>query len=148
MIAIAGGDARECGMTDYSRIRQRISQLRHEEDVLLDTLMRPPKMGRGTITWHKNCGNVGESEKLYPGLIRAVGGKSVGRRVRVGHLDWLEPLLGAYRQYRQCLQRVRAIHAQIERLLDRLRYEHLYDYEARVPGHLVPVAWEGKDVEE
>ena len=34
-------------MTDYSRIRQQISQLRHEEEILLDTLMRPPKMARG-----------------------------------------------------------------------------------------------------
>jgi hypothetical protein len=134
-------------MTDYSRIRQRISQLRHEEEILLDTLMKPPKMARGTITWHKNRGSIGDSEKLYPGLIRRVGGKSVGRRVRVGHLEWLEPLLGAHREYRQGLQRVRAIHGQIERLLDELRYEHLYDYEARMPGYLVPVAWEGKDVE-
>ena len=72
----------------------------------------------------------------------------MGRRVRIGHLEWLEPLLEAHKEYRQGLQRVRAIHGQIERLLDELRYEHLYDYEARVPGYLVPVAWEGKNVEE
>lgn len=135
-------------MPDYSKIRQRISQLRHEEEVLLDTLMKPPEMARGTITWHKNRGSIGDSEKLYPGLIRRVGGKSVGRRVRIGHLEWLEVLLGAHKEYRRGLQRVRAIHRQLERLLDELRYEHLYDYESRVPGCLVRVAWEGKDVEE
>jgi len=135
-------------MTDYSKIRQQISQLRHEEEILLNTLMRPRRMARGTITWHKNRKNVEDSEKLYPGLIRAVGGKSVGRRVRVGHLEWLEPLLEAHREYRQGLQRVRAIHGRIEGLLEMLRYEHLYDYESRVAGHLVPVSQEGKNVEE
>jgi type II secretory pathway component PulM len=66
----------------------------------------------------------------------------------VGHLEWLEPLLEAHRQYRQGLQRVRAIHARVEELLERLRHEHLYDYESSAAEYLVSVSWEGEDVEE
>jgi len=109
-------------------------------------MMKPPKMVRGSITWHKRRDECVESrEGLFPGLNRVVGGRSIGRRVRVGHMVWLEGLLDCYRSYRRSMQRLREIHKEICELVDRLRYEHLYDYEARAPGHLVPVVREGAD---
>lgn len=138
----------ETRMTDYSRIRQRISQLQTEEQVLLSGMMRPPKMVRGSLTWHKRRDESAGHEGLFPGLNRGVGGKSIGRRVRVGHLEWLEPLLDAYRSYRRSMQKLRAIHKEMIELVDRLRYEHLYDYESTVAGHLVPVVRGGEDGEE
>lgn len=136
------------GEMDYSRMRQRISQLGHEEQILVDGLMRPGRMVRGTITWHKRREGTERVDGLYPGLNRVVGGKSIGRRVRVGHLQWLEALLGAYREQRKKMKRLREIHREIEQLGDRLRYEHLYDYEATVPGHLVRVEREAGDGQE
>ena len=132
-------------MTDYSKIRQRLSQLLGEEQILVEGMMRPPKMVRGSITWHKKQDQSGSREGLYPGLNRVVGGKSIGRRVRIGHMEWLEPLLDAYRSYRRSMQRLRGIHKEMGQLVERLRYEHMYDYEATVPGHLSPVAPEGED---
>ena len=41
----------EVAIMDFSRIRQRISELRDEQDRLLDMLMRPKKMVRGSLTW-------------------------------------------------------------------------------------------------
>lgn len=132
-------------MTDYSQIRQRIRQLLCEEQSLVEGMMRPPKMVRGSITWHKKRDESVEQEGLFPGLNRVVAGKSIGRRVRVGHMEWLEPLLDAYRSYRRSTQRLRAIHKEMSQLVDRLRYERMYDYEATIPGHLVPVAHEDED---
>jgi hypothetical protein len=135
-------------MPDYSKIRQRLRQLRREEDIILEAMMRPPKMVRGSITWHKRVEESEGEEGLFPGLTRTVGGKSIGRRVRIGHMEWLEPLLCAYRSYRKGMQKLRAIHKEIMNLLDELRYEQLYDYEATEPGHLVPVVRESKDAQE
>jgi len=138
-----GGSA----MPDYSKMRQRISQLRREEEILIEGMMRPPKMVRGSITWHKRLPEGEGEEGLFPGLTRKVGGKSIGRRVRIGHMGWLEPLLCAYRDYRKDMQKLRAIQKEIMDLLEELRYEQLYDYEATVPGHLVPIERDGKDVQ-
>ena len=126
-------------MTDYSKIRQRLSQLGREEQILLSAMMKPAKMVRGSITWHKKREESAGKAGLFPGLNRVVGGKSIGRRVRVGHLEWLEPLLDAYRSYRRNMQKLRAIHKEMGELVERLRYEHLYDYEATAVGHLVSV---------
>jgi len=135
-------------MTDYAKIRQRISELLREEQILVEGMMRPPKMVRGSITWHKRREERVEHEGLFPGLNRVVGGKSIGRRVRIGHLEWLEPLLDAYRSYRRRMQRLRGIHKEMGELVERLRYERMYDYEARVSGHLVPVVREDEDGQE
>jgi len=139
---------RRAVVTDYSKIRQRISQLLREEQILVEGMMRPPKMVRGSITWHAKRDEGVEHKGLFPGLNRVVGGKSIGRRVRIGHLEWLEPLLDAYRSYRRSMQRLRGIHKEMGELVEMLRYERMYDYEARMPGHLVPVVREGEDGQE
>src|SRR3972149_6043742 len=89
------------GEMDYWRMRQRIIQLGHEEQILVDGVMRPGRVGRGTIPWHKRREGTERVDGLYPGLNRVVGGKSIGRRVRVGHLQWLEALLGGDRGQRK-----------------------------------------------
>jgi hypothetical protein len=134
-------------MLDYSKMRQRIGQLRREEQIVIEAMMRPPKMVRGSITWHRRVREGEECEGLFPGLTRKIGGKSIGRRVRLGHMEWLEPLLCAYRDYRKDLQKLRAIQKEVIDLLEEMRYEQLYDYEATVPGHLVPVERESKDAQ-
>jgi hypothetical protein len=136
-----GGSA----MADYSKMRQRISQLRREQEVLIEGMMRPQKMVRGSNTWHKRHAEGEGEEGLFPGLTRKVVGKSVGRRVRIGHMGWLEPLLCAYRDYRKEMQKLRGIQKEIMDLFEELRYEQLYDYEATVTGHLVPIERESKD---
>ena len=105
-------------------------------------------MVRGSITWHKKRDESLEQEKLFPGLNRVVGGKPIGRRVRIGHMEWLEPLLDAYRSYRKSMQRLRGIHKEMLELMESLRYERMYDYEATVPGHLVRVIEEDEDAQE
>lgn len=125
-------------MSDYARIRQRLHRLREEEDALLEGMMKAPKMVRGRLTWHKQGKN---GEHKYPGLIRTVGGKSIGRRVRLGHVEWLEPLLENFRWYRERMQRIRAIHQEKMELVEQLRHEQMYDYEATAPGHLVRIEW-------
>jgi len=135
----------ETFVIDYSKIRQRMDQLRREEQILLERVMRPPKMVRGSITWH---GKQGECAESSPGLNRKVGGKSIGRRVRMAHLDWLPPLLEAYRKHRQSIKKLQAIHKEMVELADRLRYERMYDYEPTIAGHLLPVVREGKDGQE
>lgn len=132
-------------MTDYSKIRQKLSQLGQEEQTLLSAMMRPSKMVRGSLTWHKKRNDNESDEGLFPGLNRVVNGKSVGRRVRLAHREWLEPLLAAYRDYRRCMQRLTSIHKEMYQLVDTLRYERMYDYEPTVEGHLVPVVKEDKD---
>lgn len=102
-------------------------------------MMRPAKMVRGSLTWHKKRDEHESDEGLFPGLNRVVNGKSVGRRVRLAHREWLEPMLAAYRDYRRCMQRLTSIHKEMYQLVDTLRYERMYDYEPTVEGHLVPV---------
>jgi len=78
--------------------------------------MRPGKMVRGSITWHKKI-EPEDTGKLYPGLVRTVDWKRIGRRVRVGQREIME-------------------------LLERLRHEELYDYEATAEGYLVRIGLE------
>lgn len=108
-------------------------------------MMRPSKMARGSLTWHKKREDNENNEGLFPGLTRVVGGKAIGRRVRLAHLEWLEPMLAAYRDYRRCMQRMKAIHQEMYQLVDTLRYERMYDYEPTVEGHLVPIVKVDKD---
>jgi hypothetical protein len=125
-------------MTDYSRVRQEISRLRVEHEKLLESMMRPGKMVRGSITWHKKI-EPEETENLYPGLVRTVEGKRIGRRVRIGHLSWLEPMMERYREYRKRMRMVRGVQKEIMEKLEILRHEEMYDYEATAAGHLVSV---------
>jgi hypothetical protein len=128
-------------VTDYSRVRQELSRLRVEQEKLLESMMRPGKMVRGSITWHKKI-EPEDTGKLYPGLVRTVDGKRIGRRVRVGHLGWLEPMMERYREYRKRMKRLRAVQREIMELLERLRHEELYDYEATAEGYLVRIGLE------
>ena len=76
-------------------------------------MMKPPKIVRGSINWHKKRDKSAVECGLFPGLTRVVSGKSIGRRVRIGHLECLEPLLSEYRNYRQNMQKLRAIHKEM-----------------------------------
>ncbi len=121
---------------EYSRIRQRISQLRDEQEKLLAMLMRPKKMVRGSITWQ---GKGEHSRGSHANLVRNVEGKSETRRVRDAHVGWLKELLAQRRAHAKRLRRFREIDKEIEALLGELRYESLYDYEPTLEGHLVVV---------
>ena len=120
---------------EFSRIRQRIMELRDEQDRLLPMLMRPKKMARGSITWQGKREEDGR--KRHANLVRNVDGKSETKRVRDAHVGWLKELLVERTAHVLRLRRWREIDKRIEALLTELRYESLYDYEPTREGHLV-----------
>lgn len=129
-------------MMDFSRIRQRINELRDEQDRLLGMLMRPKKMVRGSLTWQGKGEQSTDGSKRHANLVRNAGGKSETKRVRDAHVGMLKELLEQRNAHALRLRRWREIDRQIESLLSELRYESLYDYEPTVDSHLVLVAGE------
>ena len=124
---------------EFSRIRQRIMELRDEQDRLLPMLMRPKKMARGSITWQGKREDVVDGRKRHANLVRNVDGKSETKRVRDAHVGWLKELLTERTAHALRLRRWREIDKRIESLLSELRYESLYDYEPTREPHLVCV---------
>ena len=80
----------EVAIMDFSRIRQRISELRDEQDRLLDMLMRPKKMVRGSLTWQGKGEQSADGSKHHANLVRNAGGKSETKRVRDAHVGMLK----------------------------------------------------------
>lgn len=78
---------------------------------------------RGTMNWHER------DSGRYPGITRGEGGAVVGRRVRLEHVEWLEPLVARHRVYRQTEARLRKIHREAMAMAEEMRQARLYDYE-------------------
>ena len=124
---------------DFSRIRQQIGELRDEQDRLLQMLMKPKKMARGSITWQGKREDSLDGRKRHANLVRNVDGKSETKRVRDAHVGWLKELLKERTAHILRLRRWREIDKRIEALLWDLRYENLYDYEPLRESYLVLV---------
>ena len=112
-------------MTDQqlSRARQQLRTLAQEYAALTDEMLAREPLVRGTLNWHQRPSG------KYPGITRGVNGTVVGRRVRVDHVAWLEPLLARHKAYRHAQARLRVVHAQVRKLAGQIRLARLYDYE-------------------
>ena len=130
-------------MTDpqLSRARQHLRTLAQEYAALTDEMLGREPLVRGTLNWHQRPSG------KYPGITRGVGGTVVGRRVRLDHVAWLEPLLARHKTYRHAQARLRAVHAQVLQLTGQIRLARLYDYEPQAvrQGHLRKVRAESED---
>lgn len=118
-----------------SRLRQQMAELGRQYDELIGEVLGRGPLVRGTLNWHERASG------RYPGLTRGEGGKVVGRRVRLEHLKWLEPLLARHRTYRRAEARLRTVHRQVMEVAEALRHMRLYDYEpsAEASAYLVKV---------
>ena len=110
---------------EMSGNRQRLRELSREYASLVGELLGREPLVRGTVNWHERGGG------RYPGLTRGEGGKVVGRRIRMEHMAWLEPLLGRHRVYRKVEARLRQIHRETMAVAEEIRLARLYDYEPR-----------------
>ena len=63
----------------------------------------------------------------------------MGRNVKIGDVEWLEPLLENHRTYKKAQQKLDTIHARIHKIVRILCADDVYDYEphARETGCLV-----------
>lgn len=106
-----------------SSLRQHLRTLAADYQRVVATLLGRDILVRGTLNWHTRASG------RYPGLTRTVNGRVIGRRVRVEHVAWLEPLLARHKAYRQAELQLRRLHARILALAEELRVARLYDYE-------------------
>ncbi len=122
-----------------SGMRKQLLALAAEYGELADALLGRERLVRGTLNWHQRGAG------RYPGITRGEQGTVVGRRVRLEHVEWLEPLLARHKAYRQAQARLRVVHAQLLEVAEQLRQARLYDYEpqAAAQEYLVKAA-EGK----
>jgi hypothetical protein len=114
-------------MTDYSLLRKELHDLMLEYADVCGYLLRPVKKVRGSLRW-RTCSKR-EGANKYPSLHRSVNGNAVGRNVKIGDVEWLEPLLENYRTYKKAQQRLDTIHARIHKIVRILCADDLYDYE-------------------
>ena len=108
-----------------SRCRQRMQELGQEYMTLAGELVGRGPLVRGTLNWHERASG------RYPGITRGEGGRVVGRRVRLEHVEWLEPLLARHKAYRQAEARLRKVHREAMAVAEELRQARLYDYEPK-----------------
>lgn len=129
-------------MSIYSKMRKQLGECAEEYFQLTQEMMRPGKMVRGTIYWHRTA--EGKERKEYPNLSRTVHGVASKRSVKLKDVKWLKELLDKYRLYRLSQKRLRELHRTIIETTERLRYEKLYDYEPLMPeqGSLKQAKWE------
>lgn len=106
-----------------SPLRQQLLALAAEYQQLVAALLGRDILVRGTLNWHTR------DSGRYPGITRTVGGRVIGRRVRMEHVAWLTPLLARHKAYRQAEAQLRRIHARILALAEQMRQARLYDYE-------------------
>lgn len=106
-----------------SRCRQRMRELGQEYMTLVGELLGRGPLVRGTVNWHERASG------RYPGITRGEGGTVVGRRVRLEHVAWLEPLVESHRAYRQTEARLRKVHREAMAVAEEMRQARLYDYE-------------------
>ena len=106
-----------------SRCRQRMQELGRQYLSLVGALLGCGPLVRGTMNWHER------DSGRYPGITRGEGGTVVGRRVRLEHVAWLEPLIERHRAYRQTEARLRKIHREAMAVAEEMRQARLYDYE-------------------
>ncbi len=96
-------------MRDYSELRRELSKLKEECGLLIEDMIHPGKMVRGTLRWRRSSKQ--EKERKFPALSRTVGGKVSGRSVKLEDVKWLAPLLERHRSYRQETLRGRSLSA-------------------------------------
>jgi hypothetical protein len=108
-----------------SRCRQRMQELGQEYRALVGELVGRGPLVRGTVNWHERASG------RYPGLTRGEGGTVVGRRIRLEHMEWLEPLLERHKAYRHTVARLRKTHQEVMAVAEEMRQARLYDYEPR-----------------
>lgn len=106
-----------------SQVRRQMRELVQQYVALTSQFMGGELLVRGTLNWHTRASG------RYPGITRGTGGRVIGRRVRIEHVAWLEPLLARHKAYRQAEVQVRRIHARILALAEQMRQARLYDYE-------------------
>lgn len=124
-------------MTDYSLLRKELYELNEEYTDVCRSLIRPVKKVRGSLRWRK-CSQR-EGARKYPSLTRTVNAHVVARNVKLGDVEWLEPLLENHRAYKKEYRRLDKIHARIHDIVRLLCNDDVYDYEpqARETGCLV-----------
>jgi hypothetical protein len=108
-----------------SRCRQRMQELGQEYRALVGELVGRGPLVRGTVNWHERASG------RYPGLTRGEGGTVVGRRIRLEHMEWLEPLLERHKAYRHTMARLRKTHQEVMAVAEEMRQARLYDYESQ-----------------
>ena len=110
---------------NLSQARRQMRELAQQYLALTSQLMGCEPLVRGTLNWHTRASG------RYPGITRGIGGRVLGRRVRLEHVAWLEPLLARHKAYRQAEAQLRRVHARVLALAEQLRQARLYDYEPR-----------------
>lgn len=108
-----------------SENRQRLHELAREYATLVGELLGRGPLVRGTVNWHERASG------RYPGLTRGEGGTVVGRRIRLEHMEWLEPLLERHKAYRHTVARLRKTHQEVMAVAEEMRQARLYDYESQ-----------------
>ena len=108
-----------------ARCRQQMVELARQYTALASDLLGRGPLVRGTLNWHERPSG------RYPGITRGEGGRVVGRRVRLEHVEWLEPLLARHKAYRQAEARLREVHRKAMAVAEEMRQMRLYDYEPR-----------------
>lgn len=124
--------------TSLSHARRQMRELVHQYVAHTSTFMGGAPLVRGTLNWHTRASG------RYPGITRGTGGRVIGRRVRLEHVAWLEPLLARHKSFRQAELHLRRLHTRILALAEQMRLARLYDYEpqAAAQQYLVKVEQE------
>jgi hypothetical protein len=120
---------------DTSRLRQKVRRLDEERRMLLEHVLRPGSMIRGSLyEMRRRCGNPRcrcARGQLHASWYLSRREKGHTRLSYIGRAvpEWLATRVGRYGRLQKRLARIRKIDAQISACLNKLRDEKLESFE-------------------
>lgn len=111
-----------------SRRRQRLNELLEEHGQIIDKLASSPSMIMGSFYMvYKTCSKPGcrcrggKPHGPFPALSYSIKGKHKQRVVRQEDAPEVQRRASAYRDFKRRLRRLRAIHAETEKIVESIR---------------------------